>query len=206
MTWLGWELELLEELVGCLPSGAILKRLNSKRLAEGLPPRSYASLAIKCGRLKMKLKLDADDRLLLGYAPLNAWANGLGLSAENIRPAFRKMLRRKRYYPKDRSMVSRVSIDEFLSTHLYVAIRCDPAILEYLELNKTVAALNAIADVPDELVPTRGKRIVRRKDTGEIFPTIALAAKKTFQARITIHRSLKDGKPRNGIDWEYVNR
>jgi hypothetical protein len=203
--WLDWEVNLLEELVGQVTSKTILKKLNRKRLSKNLPPRSYTSLSTKCRRLKFRLRLDPDYRLLVGYAPLSSWAKGLGLEVENIRPAFRKMLRRRQYYPKEGAMVSRASIDEFLSTHPYVAVQCVQEVVEYLGLEKTIVTLNAVADLPDDLVPTRGKRIVRRKDTGEVFPTIALAAEKTFQARITIHRALKDGKPRGGIAWEYVN-
>lgn len=200
MTWLDWEIEILNDLVGQVSSGQVLQRINTRRKSQGLAPRTYASLAIKCGRMGLKLRAFATDQQTVG-----AWAQELGIEVEKIRKLVyaRYPLKTKRQRNGNAPICfSRQDIDTFLAEYPNLAAQCNHEMLQALKMPKAIARLQLLND---RHIPTRGRRVIRRVDTGETFPTIALAAEATFQHRITIHRSLKDGKPRNGIGWEYVN-
>lgn len=200
MIWLDWEIDILNDLVGQVPSGQVLRLINTRRELQGLAPRTYASLAIKCGRMGFKLRAFATDQQTVG-----AWAQELEIEVEYIRKLVYARYPRKTKRQRNGNApicFSRQDIDTFLAEYPNLAVQCNYEMLQGLKMDKAIARLQQLND---RHIPTRGRRVVRRLDTGETFPTISLAAESTFQHRVTIHRSLRDGKPRGGIGWEYVN-
>lgn len=202
--WMKWEEDFLNDRAGFLEVEAIVRAINKRRRAEGLPPRTKSAIYARASIRGLSLKMLGSHRQTIsGWATSLAYFTPSGLYDAYDKYAEAYPGTRKRPGNGKEMVISLETIDKVLAFRVSLARRMGPGLLRAHGLRRAAIAVENWK--PDTVRPGKHpSRKVRNITTGQTFPSLAEAARSVGRSPSALTYAITNRTQCNKFLWEYA--
>ena len=194
--WAPDEDEILHEYSGLLPLAAIVRKVQNFNQHQGTPIRTIKAVSNRLIVLKLS-RHPTEDNISCRHL-----AHTLGISVRKVYDWVIKHGLKRRLTSKKRSAISLTKFRQWAAIHPELLASIDHDRLLWILQDEQLA--RRCSQIPSHS-RSRAPIKVKRKDTGQVYPSLSHAARAIDVHYSGIAKAIEQGRKCVGIEFERVN-